>query len=115
VTDPLTGNEYAMKIIDKARCRGEEQHIIQEVTILKDIKHPNVIRLFEVFETREKIYLQLELVKGGELFDRIVAKGYFSEHDAKRVINAVCGALDYLHSRNVAVCFSLYYYNKHLF
>lgn len=102
VTDPTTGMDYAMKVIDKARCRGEEQHIIQEVTILKDINHPNVIRLHEVFETKEKIYLQMELVRGGELFDRIVEKGYFSERDARRVISAVCAALEYLHGRNIA-------------
>lgn len=49
-----------MKIIEKAKSKGMEAQIVKEITILKKIKHPNIVRLHECFETREKIYLQME-------------------------------------------------------
>ena len=49
-----------MKIIEKAKARGMEEQIIKEVGILKKIKHENIVRLYECFETKEKIYMQME-------------------------------------------------------
>lgn len=57
VTDQNTGEDYAMKIIEKSKCRGQEHHIVQEVNILKRLHHPNIIRLFDCFESKDKIYL----------------------------------------------------------
>jgi len=49
-----------MKVIEKARSKGFESQIVQEITILKRVQHPNIVRLFECFETKEKIYMQME-------------------------------------------------------
>ena len=49
-----------MKVIDKSKSKGMEGQIVKEITILKKIKHQNIIRLYECFETREKIYMQME-------------------------------------------------------
>lgn len=59
------------------------------------------MKLYEIFETEKKLYMVLELVTGGELFDRIVAKGSYSEKEASFVIKEIAAALKYLHSIGV--------------
>lgn len=49
-----------MKIIDKQKCRGQEDHIVKEITILKRLNHKNIISLYDVYETKDKLYLQME-------------------------------------------------------
>lgn len=60
VTEVATKNKFAMKIIDKSKSKGMEGQIIKEISILKRIKHENIVRLYECFETRDKIYMQME-------------------------------------------------------
>ncbi|KAI9203693.1 calcium/calmodulin-dependent protein kinase type 1D-like protein [Polychytrium aggregatum] len=99
--DNKTNVRYAMKIIDKNRCRGQEDHIVKEITILKSIKHKNCIQLYDVFETKNSLYLQMEYVDGGELFDRIVNLGFYSEGDAKNIVLNILTALDYIHGEGI--------------
>lgn len=56
--------------------------LFNEIQVLKRIDHPNVVKLYEVFEDEKRYYLVTEICKGGELFDFIVSKGNFSEQDA---------------------------------
>lgn len=100
-TDNATGENYAMKLIDKAKCKGQEEHIVKEITILKKLAHKNIIRLFDVFETKDKLYLQMELVTGGELFDRIVNKGFYTEKDAKEIVKCLLEAINFLHEQGI--------------
>jgi len=65
------------------------------------IEHKNVIKLYEIYDEPKKMNLVMELVTGGELFDRIVARGNYTEKDASHVIATLCGALDYLHGKKV--------------
>lgn len=100
-TENKTGKKYAMKVIEKAKAKGLESQIIKEITILKRIQHPNIIRLYECFETKEKIYMQMEYVDGGELFDRIVNLGYYGEDDAREIAKNILSAVAYLHQHNI--------------
>lgn len=59
-TENTTKQKYAMKVIEKAKAKGLESQIIKEITILKRIQHPNIVRLYECFETKDKIYMQME-------------------------------------------------------
>lgn len=93
-----TKEEFAIKMITKTI---DQKLISTEIGILLNLKHPNIIRLHEVFETPKDIYMVLELVKGGELFERIVDRGYYSERDASEAIRQICEALNYLHGRGV--------------
>ena len=102
ITQPASG-PYAMKVIDKSRSRGQEHHIVAEIKLLTSIKHPNIVKLYDVFDTAERLYLQMELIKGGELFDRIVAKGFYTESDAQKVMKQILQAIAYLHSNNIVV------------
>ena len=65
------------------------------------VAHPNVVKLYEMYETQKRLYLVMELLTGGELFDRIVAKGQFSEQDASIVVQRVASALQYLHKQGI--------------
>lgn len=60
-TDKSTGIKYAIKIIDKSKCKGKESMIETEVNILKKAKHDHIIQLFDMYELDNKIYLIMEL------------------------------------------------------
>ncbi|KAJ3242116.1 calcium calmodulin-dependent protein kinase type 1G [Chytriomyces hyalinus] len=101
-TERVTGNRYAIKIIDKAKCKGKEGMIETEVNILIRVQHEHIVQLYEMFAIENKIYLVMEMVTGGELFDDIVSKGKYNETDASRIIHKILGAVDYLHSIGIA-------------
>uniref|UniRef100_A0A8C6KDC5 Serine/threonine-protein kinase DCLK2 n=1 Tax=Nothobranchius furzeri TaxID=105023 RepID=A0A8C6KDC5_NOTFU len=96
-----TGQEYALKIIDKARCCGKEHLIENEVTVLRRVRHPSIIQLIEVDETPTQLFLVMELVKGGDLFDAITSSTKYSEHDASAMVFNLAGAIKYLHRMNI--------------
>jgi calcium-dependent protein kinase len=86
-THKSTGEVRAVKIMDKAYITPPEQTRLKyEIDILKNLTHPNILRLFEVFEDLKNIYLVTELCEGGELFDEIMNKKSFSEKDAAQII-----------------------------
>ncbi|KAM9426754.1 serine/threonine-protein kinase DCLK2-like [Pholidichthys leucotaenia] len=96
-----TGQEYALKIIDKARCCGKEHLIENEVAVLRRVRHPSIIQLIEVDETPTQLFLVMELVKGGDLFDAITSSTKYSEHDASAMVFNLAGAIKYLHCMNI--------------
>ncbi|XP_026016153.1 serine/threonine-protein kinase DCLK2-like isoform X1 [Astatotilapia calliptera] len=96
-----TGQEYALKIIDKARCCGKEHLIENEVAVLRRVRHPSIIQLIEVDETLTQLFLVMELVKGGDLFDAITSSTKYSERDASAMVFNLAGAIKYLHQMNI--------------
>ncbi|XP_056225459.1 serine/threonine-protein kinase DCLK2-like [Seriola aureovittata] len=96
-----TGQEYALKIIDKARCCGKEHLIENEVAVLRRVRHPSIIQLIEVDETPSQLFLVMELVKGGDLFDAITSSTKYSERDASAMVFNLAGAIKYLHRMNI--------------
>uniref|UniRef100_A0A8D8VYJ5 Calcium/calmodulin-dependent protein kinase type 1 n=1 Tax=Cacopsylla melanoneura TaxID=428564 RepID=A0A8D8VYJ5_9HEMI len=117
------GTMFAVKIIDKKALKGKEDSLENEIKVLRrfsqsvhnrlddtnDINckdkerltHPNIVQLIETFEDKHKVYLVMELVTGGELFDRIVEKGSYTEKDASMLIRQVLEAVDYMHEQGV--------------
>lgn len=98
ITQNGTNNQYAMKTMKK---NVDKKIIRTEIGILLRLRHPNVIRLKEIFESETHLHLILELVTGGELFDRIVEKGFYSEKDAAAVVKQLCEAVGYLHDNDI--------------
>uniref|UniRef100_A0A8D0A8R9 Serine/threonine-protein kinase DCLK2 n=1 Tax=Sander lucioperca TaxID=283035 RepID=A0A8D0A8R9_SANLU len=96
-----TGQEYALKIIDKARCCGKEHLIENEVAVLRRVRHPSIIQLIEVDETPSQLFLVMELVKGGDLFDAITSSTKYSERDSSAMVFNLAGAVKYLHRMNI--------------
>uniref|UniRef100_A0A8C5D507 Calcium/calmodulin-dependent protein kinase type IV n=1 Tax=Gouania willdenowi TaxID=441366 RepID=A0A8C5D507_GOUWI len=89
---------YAIKVLKKTI---DKKIVRTEIGVLLRLSHPNIIQLKEIFETDTDIALVLELVTGGELFDRIVERGYYSERDAAHVIKQILEAVAYLHENGV--------------
>nr|XP_020447368.1 serine/threonine-protein kinase DCLK2 isoform X3 [Monopterus albus] len=96
-----TGKEFALKIIDKAKCSGKEHLIENEVAVLRKVKHPNIVMLVEEVDTSSELYLVMELVKGGDLFDAITSSAKYTERDASIMVYNLAGALKYLHRMNI--------------
>ena len=102
VTHKRTGLDRAMKIIKKAGIADEERaNMLKEVTILKSLDHPNILKIFDMHEDDEQYYLLTEYCAGGELFDRIDQAKSFSEKDAAKYIKQLLSAIAYLHARNI--------------
>lgn len=97
-----TGQSVAMKIIDKEKVMevGLIDQIKREISVMRLVRHPNVVRLHEVMASKTKIYFAMEYVKGGELFDK-VAKGKLKEDAARKYFQQLIGAVDFCHSRGV--------------
>ncbi|XP_073990439.1 calcium/calmodulin-dependent protein kinase I isoform X4 [Rhodnius prolixus] len=92
---------YAVKMIDKKALKGKEDSLENEIKVLRRLTHPNIVQLLETFEDKQKVYLIMELVTGGELFDRIVEKGSYTEKDASDLIRQVLEAVNYMHEQGV--------------
>ncbi|XP_074140691.1 serine/threonine-protein kinase DCLK3 [Sminthopsis crassicaudata] len=92
---------YAMKIVDKAKLRGKEDVVDSEIAIIRSLSHPNIVRLHEVYETAAEIYLILEYVRDGDLFDAIVEHVKFSEQEAAGMLTDLCSALVHMHDHRI--------------
>ncbi|XP_034288640.1 calcium/calmodulin-dependent protein kinase type IV isoform X2 [Pantherophis guttatus] len=93
-----TQKPFAVKILKKT---VDKKIVRTEIGVLLRLSHPNIIKLKEIFETPTEISLVLELVTGGELFDRIVEKGYYSERDAADAVKQILEAVAYLHANGI--------------
>ncbi|XP_050237557.1 CBL-interacting serine/threonine-protein kinase 3 isoform X3 [Mercurialis annua] len=98
-----TGEPVALKILDKEKVLKHKmaEQIKREVATMKLIKHPNVVQLYEVMGSKTKIFIVLEFVTGGELFDKIVNHGRMREDEARRYFQQLINVVDYCHSRGV--------------
>jgi serine/threonine protein kinase len=97
------GKEVAIKAISKKNISEEELSTLgREIAIMKKLQHPGIVQLEDIFETDDTLYLVLELVDGGELFDQIVDRGNYSEADAATLLRQVFEAVDFMHSKGIA-------------
>ncbi|CAL0324642.1 unnamed protein product [Lupinus luteus] len=98
----ITGMSVAIKMIDKDKVFsvGMIEQIKREISVMRLIKHPNVVELYEVMASKGKIYFVMEHVKGGELFNK-VAKGKLNQDLARKYFQQLISAVDYCHSRGV--------------
>jgi calcium/calmodulin-dependent protein kinase I len=89
-----TGVKYAVKILTKKKMSEEDMSNMQlEIDILKSLDHPNIVQLIDVFEDDRHWCLVMELMKGGELFDKILECEQFSETSARESIKALIDAI----------------------
>ncbi|KAG1371475.1 CBL-interacting protein kinase 18 [Cocos nucifera] len=97
-----TSQSVAIKVIDKEKVLkvGLIDQIKREISVMRLVRHPNVVQLYEVMATKSKIYFVLEFVKGGELFHK-VSKGRLKEDVARKYFQQLISAVDFCHSRGV--------------
>ncbi|XP_048458470.1 ribosomal protein S6 kinase alpha-3 isoform X8 [Rhincodon typus] len=92
-----TNMDYAVKIIDKSKRDPSEETDI----LLRYGQHPNIITLKDVYHDGKYVYLVTELMKGGELLDKILRQKFFSEREASAVLYTITNTMDYLHAQGV--------------
>eukprot|EP00276_Gloeochaete_wittrockiana_P004149 CAMPEP_0184660824 /NCGR_PEP_ID=MMETSP0308-20130426/35427_1 /TAXON_ID=38269 /ORGANISM="Gloeochaete witrockiana, Strain SAG 46.84" /LENGTH=443 /DNA_ID=CAMNT_0027101687 /DNA_START=158 /DNA_END=1489 /DNA_ORIENTATION=+ len=99
-----TGKFYAAKRITRQIVEDNKVSVMREIEVLRRLNHPHVLLLHDIYETREELCILTELIRGGELFDRILQQGSYSEKDAADVIRTILLGLAHVHSRNIAHC-----------
>lgn len=99
------GQYYACKVIDcqliEERFQGMMEQFQTEIEALRKLRHPGIIRLYDVYISPQKIYIVMELMEGGELFDYVVQKGTLTEDEAAKIVRDVTSALVYMHENNI--------------
>lgn len=97
-----TGKSVAMKVVGKEKVIkvGMMEQVKREISVMKMVQHPNIVKLDEVLASKTKIYFAMELVRGGELFEKI-AKGKLKEDVARNYFQQLISAVDFCHSRGV--------------
>jgi calcium-dependent protein kinase len=97
-----TGAQRAVKVLRKSNMDEDEKRMLfNEINILKELDHPNIVKMYEFFEDDKRYYLVQEICKGGELFDEIIARGKFTERDAALLIKQVLSCINYCHQNNI--------------
>lgn len=99
-----TDENVAVKILLKKALHGNAvqlKMLYDELTILQKCHHPNIVTFKDWFETADKFYIVTQLATGGELFDRIITRGKFTEVDAVAILMQILKAVEYIHSMNI--------------
>ncbi|KAJ4772048.1 CBL-interacting serine/threonine-protein kinase 15 [Rhynchospora pubera] len=98
-----SGQTVAIKAFDKEKVFkvGLTEQIKREISVMKMVNHPNIIKLYEVMATKKKIYFAMEYAKGGELFQKIAKGGRVKEEIAHRYFRQLIDAVDFCHSRGI--------------
>ncbi|XP_053621871.1 serine/threonine-protein kinase BRSK2 isoform X2 [Plodia interpunctella] len=98
----VTGKKVAIKIINREKLSESVlMKVEREIAIMKLIEHPHVLGLSDVYENKKYLYLVLEHVSGGELFDYLVKKGRLTPKEARRFFRQIISALDFCHSHSI--------------
>lgn len=102
--DTTTGKPYAVKVVDRGMVKKEnmESQLKREIAIMKILRHPHIVELKEVLQSKKNIYIVLELITGGELFDRIAKEKKFEEPVARRYFQQIVTGISYCHSQGIA-------------
>jgi calcium-dependent protein kinase len=97
-----SGAQRAVKVLRKSHMDEDEKRMFfNEINILKDLDHPNILKMYEFFEDEKRYYIVTDICKGGELFDEIVARGKFSERDASLLMKQVLSCINYCHQNKI--------------
>ncbi|XP_016145452.1 serine/threonine-protein kinase BRSK1-like isoform X1 [Sinocyclocheilus grahami] len=98
----ITGQKVALKIVNREKLSESVlMKVEREIAILKLIEHPHVLKLHDVYENNKYLYLVLEHVSGGELFDYLVKKGRLTPKEARKFFRQIISALDFCHSHSI--------------
>uniref|UniRef100_A0A7S1B3M6 non-specific serine/threonine protein kinase n=1 Tax=Corethron hystrix TaxID=216773 RepID=A0A7S1B3M6_9STRA len=102
-THAITGHKVAVKILNKAKIKqlSMEEKVQREINILHLCTHPHIIRLYEVIDTPTDIFLVIEYVSEGELFDYIVTKGRLSADEARNFFHQIVSGVEYCHFQKI--------------
>ena len=98
----LTKEEVAIKILEKSRIEHSDvKRVETEIKILKSLHHKNIIQLYSIFQTQNKLYLIMEYANGKELFDYIVKNKKLKEEEACKFYQQLISGIEYIHKLNI--------------
>mmetsp|Transcript_34634 Transcript_34634/g.69966 ORF Transcript_34634/g.69966 Transcript_34634/m.69966 type:complete len:781 (-) Transcript_34634:3058-5400(-) len=98
-----SGHVWAVKVVKRKDLKPKDDaQFLQEVAILQSLRHKNIVALNDLFEEKDYFYLVMELLNGGDVFDRIVEKNHYTELDARNLARELLSAVAYMHDRGVA-------------
>ncbi len=103
VENRITGSKRAMKVISKGdNCNDEDdKEITNEINILRTLDHPNILKIFEFYSSKESYSIVTELCQGGELFQEIIDRGPFDENYSAYVMFQILSAINYCHKMKI--------------
>lgn len=102
VVDKSTGEQRALKIIAKKPLKDDNEKMLkEEITILGKVEHPHIIKMWDLYETKEGVFIVTDLCRGGELFDRLVEKVHYNELDARHIMKQILQGVAYLHDHDI--------------
>ena len=103
-THSLTGEKVAIKVLEKDKIVDvhDVERVAREIHILKIVRHPTIVQLYEIIETDKELYLIMEYARGGELFEYIVNRKRVREKDAAKFLHQILSGVEYLH--NLGIC-----------
>ena len=98
-----TNHQVAIKVMNKSKLKDHLDAIFEEVTILTKLDHPNIVKYYETYNDEKYIYLVMEYIGGGELFDKIASQKnqVFTEDMAKEYMKKLLGSCHHMHSQGV--------------
>ncbi|KAG2786318.1 hypothetical protein JG687_00017303 [Phytophthora cactorum] len=99
----ITGHKVAIKILNRNKIRSLDmsEKVRREITLLRKMRHPHIIRLYEVIDTPTDIFMVLEYIAGGELFDYIVSKGRLAPEEARHFFHQIISGVEYCHFHRI--------------
>ena len=93
---------YAIKVVNRRQLQSKQlQSLIQEVSILSNLNHTNIIRLHEIYKDSKYFYICMEKINGGELYDELCSIQYYTEQDCRDIFKPILTAISYCHSQKV--------------
>ena len=103
VTNRKTKLVRAMKVVEKKKIATveDQRKFISEIEILKQLDHPNILKLYEFYQDAKSYFIIIELCTGGELFDKIIEQGSISEKEASYIMKQLLSAIVYAHNQNI--------------
>lgn len=99
--DLATGEKRAVKMVKRTSNAKELEFVQREINVLLSINHPNIVHTYDIFDERDKIFVVMDFVSGGDLFDYISARGKLDEQECKRVMWQILQGICYLHDNHI--------------
>ena len=94
---------YAIKIVEKSKLTPSHEIALKnEIDALTELRHPNIIHLFQVYDEKDRFFFVMEQLKGGELFDRIEHKSQYNEEEARDTALVLFRAIQHCHRHKIA-------------
>ena len=101
-THRTSKEKRAVKVLKKENMdKAEQEAMLNEITTLRGLDHPNIVKIYEYFEDEKRFYIVTDHIEGGELFDEIIDRGKFSEKEAAIVMKQLLSSIAYCHSHNI--------------